>query len=994
MRNRVRTLPSVPASYGRILATVITLLPLFLGVSVRAAFAFVDPVGGTAAPTVIAVPEGDPTLFGRFVRSEERIDSGLASFRSAVGGSWAIQRNPVTGTPHQVVGSGIDYASTPLSGNDDALRVARRFLSEHAAFFQVDIDRLGEPWIERSGGKWSVVFRETYGGIPVRGGRAHVVFTEGGRIFAAGSDFHPSIVADVANLMPSSDAVAIAKGEMGFVDGSDFMREEPELFIYPVRSGSGFLYRPTWKVILHMQNPFGGWENWVDANTGEIYARRDMYEYVDVTGVIHGAVSDPEYCVPSADLPLKGMNVNLNGGTAVQSLDDGSFVIPYGGADSVVVTTRFRGPDFRQYNNAGPVARDTARIIAGETADLWFDDTNSDATERAAWYQHYVVRDFIKSIDPGLSAADYQMPVTLNRTDGYCPGNAWFDGTGTNFCLGSGGNANTGELGGVIYHEYGHGVNGWTYNGGGFSGALSEGNADVLTLMILHRPTMGIGFSQGECNRGIRSASQGFRFPDDLVGEGHTDGQAISGFFWEVRNRMITSYGEAYTDSVLPRLWHFSRKLGKPYTLQDQVTWAFIYDDVDGNLDTGTPNFTELAGAAAEIGFTVPTISQGVQIVHAGLPSTTDTLSTRVVTGVVTGLSGGIDPSSVLLHYRVNGSAFTDVPMTPTANPGEYAASIPAMPEDSRVEYYLEAADSASHIDFSPTNAPARLHWYDVAFIYDPCESAAGWTLGDSLDDATKGTWINADPVGNVTRPEDDVTPDGVNCFVTGNSGNVNGGTTTLYSPFYQLGGTNQATARYRRWYSNNYGANGVLATLDDWWIVDASADGGMTWSMVENEPAGSESWVEVEVDLGALFGVVDSVQFRFTARDTGEATRVHAAVDEVRFVKPLATDVASTGGGREAPGVFRLEANRPNPFNPLTTIAFDLPVRSQVRLEVFDVAGRRVKSLLSGWRDAGRHEVSWNGTDDRGAEAGSGVYFYRLESGSKRSVKKMTLVR
>lgn len=935
-------------------------------------------------------------ILSRFVRSEELLDDELDQFRNRVGGDWAIQRSPLTGTPHHVLGSGFDYASEVIGDESRAVELSRAFFGDFASFFQVDPGRLGEPWVEYHDGKWTVVFRETYEGIPVLGGRAHLVMTESGRVFAAGSDFHPDIEADVAGLIDAGDAVAIAKARFAYIDGNDFMREQPELFINPREGENGFSYRPTWKVILHMQSPFGGWESWIDANTGEVYARRDIYEYIDVEGTGRGDVENPTYCAGPGDRHFKDMNITLDGGTTVQTDDNGAFQIPHGGTDSVEVTARFRGTFFRQYNNGGGLARDTVAVLPGEPANIWFDDTNSHVSERDAWFHHWVVRDFIKGIDPDLTAADYQMPVTLNRTDGYCPGNAWWDGYGTNFCSQSLSWANTGRLGDVIYHEYGHGVNGFTYGGASFSGAQSEGNSDVITLLILKRPTLGIGFTANSCNNGIRSANQGFIYPDDLNDTIHNDGQAISSFFWEARNRMITTFGEAYTDSVLPRIWHFSRKTGKPSGLQDQVTWTFIYDDTDGNLNNGTPNFTELADAATEIGFSIPTITEGVQITHAGLPSTTDTLSSRTVTAEVVGLSSGIEESSVFLHYRVNDGLLTDLPMSPTANPDEYEAQIPAFPQGSQVEYYIEAADSGAHLNFSPTNAPDHAHWYDVVYLYDPCEGVGGWTLGDPSDDATRGIWINADPEGNNTRPGDDVTPDGDSCFVTANASNVKNGKTTLYSPFYPIGGVDETVVRYKRWYSNNYDATGVLATLDEWWNADVSADGGASWTPVENVNVGSEAWVDVEVELGALFGAVDSVQFRFVARDTGQATRVHAAVDEFRIVRPVATSIAagSEEGASGSPGVFHLRGNRPNPFNPRTAIAFEIPARGRVSLDIFNVAGRKVKTLLAETRDAGRYEVIWNGYDDSGRAAASGIYFYQLRSGGANQTRKMLLVR
>jgi lysophospholipase L1-like esterase len=87
------------------------------------------------------------------------------------------------------------------------------------------------------------------------------------------------------------------------------------------------------------------------------------------------------------------------------------------------------------------------------------------------------------------------------------------------------------------------------------------------------------------------------------------------------------------------------------------------------------------------------------------------------------------------------------------------------------------------------------------------------------------------------------------------------------------------------------------------------------------------------------------------------------------------------------------LHQNVPNPFNPSTTIAFELDRDQRVRLVVFDVTGRTVRHLVDGPHEAGLHEVLWNGRSDTGAALGNGVYFYRLEAGDWSRTRKMLMV-
>jgi hypothetical protein len=90
----------------------------------------------------------------------------------------------------------------------------------------------------------------------------------------------------------------------------------------------------------------------------------------------------------------------------------------------------------------------------------------------------------------------------------------------------------------------------------------------------------------------------------------------------------------------------------------------------------------------------------------------------------------------------------------------------------------------------------------------------------------------------------------------------------------------------------------------------------------------------------------------------------------------------------------FALSQNLPNPFNPSTTIRFNLPENAVVRLTVYDATGALVRTLVDGRVNAGSHEVTWNGADANGRAVASGVYFYRLADGRSVVTRRMTLLR
>lgn len=145
---------------------------------------------------------------------------------------------------------------------------------------------------------------------------------------------------------------------------------------------------------------------------------------------------------------------------------------------------------------------------------------------------------------------------------------------------------------------------------------------------------------------------------------------------------------------------------------------------------------------------------------------------------------------------------------------------------------------------------------------------------------------------------------------------------------------------------------------------------------------------------MGNLYGVVNDwsvvvdQQGIVRYKQPGvNATAINAVIDNL---------LAATGVDEEAAAVrdFSLQQNFPNPFNPTTSIAFTIPAAQRVSLKIYDAQSRLVQTLLEATLVAGRHAVTWNGLNQQNEAAASGVYFYILQSGNWREMKKMTLMR
>ena len=134
----------------------------------------------------------------------------------------------------------------------------------------------------------------------------------------------------------------------------------------------------------------------------------------------------------------------------------------------------------------------------------------------------------------------------------------------------------------------------------------------------------------------------------------------------------------------------------------------------------------------------------------------------------------------------------------------------------------------------------------------------------------------------------------------------------------------------------------------------------------------------------------------KITSASQIETTQVILSVASNAAVTPEAIVVASTPG--KYPTTYRLEQNYPNPFNGSTIIQYEIPdtrtTESKIAIQIFNVLGQKVKTLINAPHDPGQYKITWNGTDESGVQVASGIYFYRLISKSHLTTKKMIYVK
>ncbi len=145
--------------------------------------------------------------------------------------------------------------------------------------------------------------------------------------------------------------------------------------------------------------------------------------------------------------------------------------------------------------------------------------------------------------------------------------------------------------------------------------------------------------------------------------------------------------------------------------------------------------------------------------------------------------------------------------------------------------------------------------------------------------------------------------------------------------------------------------------------------------------------WTNFEIDLSDYQEELIRVAFNCVSEQT-----FFMMIDDIQIMN----DGAVLGGENPVvmPDRTSLCGNYPNPFNPETTISFDLKDNALVTIDIYNIKGQRVARVTDGDYNAGRHSIVWDGKDSNGTQVSSGVYFYKMNSGSYTRSKKMILMK
>jgi hypothetical protein len=505
----------------------------------------------------------------------------------------------------------------------------------------------------------------------------------------------------------------------------------------------------------------------IDATTGEIIYQQDLVIDVNVTGQVNGNATEnfkSEQCGNEISTHLPYARVYINSGSPFYADTLGNYTITNSGSTPVTVTSYIRGRYFQVFNQAGSESYLTQSVTPPGPANFLHNPSNTEyvRAEVNGYLHANKVRDYTLKYNPSYPtiSTQYDWPVYVNDNTGYCPGNAWYDGSSITFCRASSPYPNT-AFSTVIHHEYGHHLVAMAGSG---QDEYGEGMGDVMGLLITDNPGAAWGF-YGSCSQALRNADNSIQYP--CVGEIHDCGQLISGCVWSIRNALIVSYPSTYRDilsdlAINAMLMHTGGGIA-PDIAVDYLT----LDDDDGNINNGTPHYSEICTGFNAHNMDCPVLTLLTFSYPNGRPSYISPSGGTTMRVNVTGVGGTPQQNSGVLHYN-SGSSWQTVNMT-QVSANVYDAVFPAITCGTSVNYYVSARTTTNVTINDPSNAPSSYYTVlsaaELTTVFSDnfatntgwtgTGSSGEWTIGVATGGAGDDSYGSADPAADHSSTTD-----------------------------------------------------------------------------------------------------------------------------------------------------------------------------------------------------------------------------------------------
>jgi hypothetical protein len=776
--------------------------------------------------------------------------------------------------PHRIIGGGITLGSGEIIDSTDLEERCRNFIRQNHNVFGFRDYPLEAVHLEKHGKIWYASFAMTNDGHRVLFADTEFRLGATGELLLFGSDVNainqkPQINLDRQRALSRlSELAADLPGEHQLEIDADWI-------LIPVPGEKEITYEAVWACRANLADPEADFRLFISAESGQPLLAWNMVRHLLVEGQLNCMVEPTQPDEIELSEPFAWGRVELEG---IEGFCDaeGNFAIEVPGVGPWQLSGDFSGA-FADVNRMDSGDSQFSRMLYFSHESHTFDVNDALIEERDAYIHTNLIHDFIKSLDESFTGLDQPLPVNIN-IDQTC--NAFWNGSSINFFREGGGCPNTAQVAGVLYHEYGHGINDRQYMQAGSpfgmaNGALHEGLADVNAVFLQDVDFVSPGWV-------LRQLDNNNYYPFDISGEVHHDGKIIGGAMWDLRQSLGLEYAQ--------HLYHFAR-WGKPDNMDtgraffDYYLEVLLVDDDNADLSDLTPNFEQIDEAfnLHGIGSELSWIGIDFRFVNRPLLTTPDeTLDLQIFLTT----PPFIENMGVYLIYSIDGA--DDVTQAAIAEgDGYFSAQVPAQQDGARVEYHAWMDNGLDDEGFfTPPGAPDYRHY---TYFLAPPSILLDFENNDGAATAS-GSWQHGEPVSGPVE-----AASGVELWATNLYGSYGDFVVDVMSfPARQIS-SEQSFIRFNHWMSIEQGwdaANVRISINGDNYQTLFPVDGYDFVTPSNNAYPDQSAWTgyrleweTAQFDLEGIAGPGDTVALMFSLMSDGSVTDTGWYIDDLEYL-------------------------------------------------------------------------------------------------------------
>lgn len=793
---------------------------------------------------------------------------------------------------------------------------------------------------------------------------------------------------------------------------------------FPIPTAYGYVLHPAWPFTVTgtdkddeaMPVELTGY---IDATDGTVlYRSNEVKEEVNVK--VTGSVYKTNIITPATVEPLANLAITINSATGYTN-DTGLYVNnALNPSQTANISLQGRWVTVRTATSSGTIPSFNQVIAANGTTYLYPNTAPSSDQHVNAYYHTDRMHEFMKKFYPsstGFTTLDAALPaiVDIASTTG-C--NAFYNGTSINFYAENSSCNSFAKIGDIIYHEYGHGINGRFYRfikgtGGMTNGGLNEGYADIWAMGVTKDPILGRNaFKAGGSIRTYGATPK--VYPYDRNSEVHANGEIIAGAWWSygVNVGSVDSMSALFAKTLFDIPDGPEGTEGEVY--HEVLISALVNDDDDANLSNLTPHFKEIVAAFAKHGIF---LMMDAKLTHTEIAHQPAGTAISIAANIV--LAEPAYFKEMKLIYKSRKSSTWDTVTLNNAGAGvsggiDFNGQIPGQDAGTIIDYFIQTYDAQGNAAYSfPTGYNPALSSNQITLPYqfatglikksttDFETPVTGWQIATSSSEtATSGKWIQAVPVASYWRPSgvspyiqqtgtDNTTGSGT-CLVTGNAGStstsyasadVDGGKTYAITPIIDLSSLTNPVIEFYRWYGNDQGPRDSNPRTDAW-QVQMRDSSSLIWRNVDYTFQSDYNWRRrIFFVKDVLTSGSGKVQLRFIAADDVNTSLtnngdnvVEAAVDDFSIYDAFPASVSGV-----AKSTFSIH---PNPADHVVNITFSAPAAGSILM--YDLTGRQVAAISTNANTA-TYNINT-------ANLATGTYMLVLQNGSTVEAHKVVV--